>query len=125
LEDQLKTPEPEPLLVFTPEVPALPAVELCVNFGLFAGREVTAAEIDELAQELLTKVARVSIVSERHYEIGAEAEAAVHQLRVQIGPNAIPSAPDLAELRGRLLELTERWAAACITTRNVDADEAL
>ena len=118
MEDQL-TPEQEPLLVFAPE---LPAIELCVNFGLFAGREVTAAEIDELARELLSKVARVSIVSERHYEIGADAEGAVHQLRVQIGAHALSSEPDLAELR-RLLELTERWAAACIATRNRDADE--
>ena len=122
MEDQL-TPEQEPLLVFAPEPPALPALELCVNFGLFAGREVTAAEIDELARELLSKVARVSIVSERHYEIGADAEGAVHQLRVQIGAHALGSEPDLAELRGRLLELTERWATACIATRNRDAND--
>jgi hypothetical protein len=125
LEDHLKTPKQEPRLVFAPEPPALPALELCVNFGLFAGREVTAAEIDELAQELLSKVARVSIVSERHYEIGADAEGAVHQLRVQIGVHAVNSAPDLAELRGRLLEITERWATACITARNHDTNEVL
>jgi hypothetical protein len=109
----------EPLLVFAPEAPALPALELCVNFGLFASREVTAAEIDDLARELLTKVARVTIVSERRHEIGADAEAAVHQLRVQIQPGALRSdQPDLAELRGRLLEITERWALASITRRN-------
>ena len=125
MENRLKTPEQEPRLVFAPEPPALPALELCVNFGLFAGREVTAAEIDELAQELLSKVARVSIVSERHYEIGADAEGAVHQLRVQIGVHAVSSAPDLAELRGRLLEITERWATACITARNHDTNEVL
>jgi hypothetical protein len=124
LEHRLKTPEQEPLLVFTPEAPTLPALELCVNFGLFAGREVTAAEIDELARELLSKVARVSIVSERHYEIGADAEGAVHQLRVQIEAGALSAEPDLAELRGRLLELAERWATACIATRNHDANEA-
>jgi hypothetical protein len=111
------TLEQEPLLVFAPEAPVLPALELCVNFGLFASREVTPAEIDNLASELLTKVARVTIVSERRYEIGAE--AAVHQLRVLIQPGALRSdQPDLAELRGRLLEITERWARASITTRN-------
>ncbi len=124
MQQQPKTPEQEPLLVFAPEASALPALELCVNFGLFAGREVTAAEIDELARELLGKVARVSIVSERHYEIGANAEGAVHQLRVQIAAGALSPGPDLAELRGRLLELTERWATACIATRNHDTDEA-
>jgi hypothetical protein len=113
------TLEQEPLLVFAPEAPALPALELCVNFGLFAGRDVTRAEIDDLARELLSKVVRVTIVSERRYEIGADAEAAVHQLRVLIQPGALRSdQPDLAELRGRLLEITERWALASITTRN-------
>src|SRR6266508_983806 len=118
-EAETGTLEQEPLLVFAPEAPALPALELCVNFGLFASREVTPAEIDDLARELLTKVARVTIVSERHYEIGADAEAAVHQLRVQIQPGALRSdQPDLAELRGRLLETTARWALASNTTRN-------
>jgi hypothetical protein len=120
MEHVLGTLEQEPLLVFAPEPPALPALELCVNFGLFAGREVTAAEIDELAGELLAKVRRVSIVSERRYEIGADAEGAVHQVRVQIGPRALDTQPDLAELRGRLLEITERWATTCIATRHND-----
>jgi hypothetical protein len=123
LQQHLKPPEQEPLLVFAPEALALPALELCVNFGLFAGREVTAAEIDELARELLGKVARVSIISERRYEIGADAEGAVHQLRVQIAAGVLTSDPDLAELRGRLLELTERWARACIASRNHDTNE--
>ncbi len=118
-EAEAGTLEQELLLVFAPEAPALPALELCVNFGLFASREVTSAEINDLARELLTKVARVTIVSERRYEIGADAGAAVHQLRVQIQPGALRSDhPDLAELRGRLLEITERWALASITTRN-------
>jgi hypothetical protein len=118
-EAETGTLEQEPLLVFAPEAPALPALELCVNFGLFASREVTRAEIDDLARELLTKVVCVTIVSERRYEIGADAEAAVHQLRVLVQPGALRSdRPDLAELRGRLLEITERWALASITVRN-------
>jgi hypothetical protein len=119
--DQLEagTLDEGPPLVFAPDADAPPALELCVNFGLFAGREVTPAEIDDLATNLLTKVARVSIISERRYEIGADAEGAVHQIRVQIAPAALRSdQPDLAELRGRLLELTERWALACIRLRN-------
>jgi hypothetical protein len=120
MEHAFETLEPEPLLVFAPEPPALPALELCVNFGLFAGREVTPAEIDDLAGELLARVARVSIVSERRYEIGADAEGAVHQLRVQIGAGGLESRPDLAELRGRVLEITERWATSCIATRSHD-----
>ena len=40
-----------------------PEVQVLVNFGVFAGRGATAAEIDELAQALLPKVGVVSIVA--------------------------------------------------------------
>jgi hypothetical protein len=97
-----------------------PALELRVNFGVFAGREATQAEIDVLGRELLDKASHVSIVSERHYEIGAEAESSVHQLRIEIPADALPLWEcDLPELRGRLIEVTERWASACIAERQV------
>ena len=74
----------EPTLVFAPDVRDLPAVELCVNFGLLAGREVSAAEVEQLAAHLLMRVARVSIVSERRFELGDAGGGAVHQLRIQV-----------------------------------------
>ena len=39
-----------------------PALEVRINFGIFAGREATPAEIDELATQVLEKVGSVSIV---------------------------------------------------------------
>jgi len=114
----------EPVLVFAPPSSSLPLVELVVNFGPFAGREATPAEIDELGRELLTKVGRVTVVSERRYEIGQEAEGAVHQVRVEIGADAVPRGDcDVAELRGRLIEATERWAEACIDARHQEHTE--
>jgi hypothetical protein len=96
-----------------------------VNFGLFAGREATPAEIDELGRELLGKVGRVSLISERRYEIGHDAEGVVHQVRVEVGPEAVPRGDcDLAELRGRLIEATERWAQACIEARHDELVDA-
>jgi len=48
-----------------------------------AGREVSAAEIEQLAAHLLMRVARVSIVSERRFELGDAGGGAVHQLRIR------------------------------------------
>jgi hypothetical protein len=116
--------ESEPALVFATAGREPPAVELRVNFGVFSGREATPAEIDALGKELLEKVGHVSIVSERHYAIGAEAESAVHQLRVEVPPDAISEEEgELSELRGRLFEVTERWARACIADRHEEVSE--
>jgi hypothetical protein len=109
----------DPALVFAPPVREVPALELRVNFGVFAGREATAAEIEALARDLLKKVSHVSIVSERHYEIGADTESAVHQLRVEVPSEALPLWHcDVPEFRGRLIEVAERWALACIAERH-------
>jgi hypothetical protein len=111
---------PELSLVFAAPTRELPALELRVNFGVFAGREATQAEIDSLGKELLEKARHVSIVSERHYEIGVDAESSVHQLRIEIPADALPLWEcDLPEMRGRLIEVIERWARACIAERRV------
>jgi hypothetical protein len=98
-----------------------PALEVRVNFGMFAGREATPAEIDELATQLLEKVGSVSIVSEERHEIDSHSEAAVHQVRIEVPSDALPE--DRArreELAGRLIETAERWAGACIADRHVE-----
>jgi hypothetical protein len=109
-------PGPELVFALTGDHDAL---ELRINFGLFAGREATAAEIDHLGQQLLARVEQVTIISERRYEIGADAEGTLHQVVVTIEPELLPAdISDLAEFRGRLLEVTERWAEACIVSRH-------
>jgi hypothetical protein len=100
-------------------------LELRVNFGVFAGREATEAEIELLGRELLDKLDHVSIVSERHHEIGPDAVSAVHQIRIDVPVDALPVwGRDVAELRGRLIEVTERWALACIADRHEPLNEA-
>jgi hypothetical protein len=101
----------EPSLVFM----AAPD-EIRVNFGIFAGREATPAEIDELAQELKPRVSGFSVEAEQHYEFGEATEAVVHLIRIHI-----PEADD--ELRGRLLEIVERWAQARVAERHVEVAE--
>ena len=98
-----------------------PALEVRVNFGMFAGREATPAEIDDLAAELLEKVGSVSIVSEERHEIDSHSEAAVHQVRIEVGSDALPEDRGRREeLAGRLIETAERWADACIANRHVE-----
>ena len=98
-----------------------PALEVRVNFGMYAGREATPAEIDALATQLLEKVGSVSIVSEERHEIDDHSEAAVHQVRIEVPAESLPE--DRArreELAGRLIETAERWASACIAERHVE-----
>jgi hypothetical protein len=98
-----------------------PALEVRVNFGMFAGREATPAEIDDLASQLLEKIAPVSIVSEERHEIDEHSEAAVHQVRIEVNSDSLPDEPSRREeLAGRLIETAERWATACIAERHVD-----
>jgi hypothetical protein len=99
-----------------------PAIEVRVNFGVFAGRGATAAEIDRLAEWLLDEVGEVSIIAEERHEIDAHAEASVHQVRIEVAGDGVPSdnrARDAME--ERILERAEHWARVCIADRNVVA----
>jgi hypothetical protein len=98
-----------------------PVLEVRVNFGMFAGREATPAEIDDLAAQLLEKVGSVSIVSEERHEIDTRSEASIHQVRIEVDAESLPADLDRREeLAGRLIETAERWAEACIAERRVD-----
>ncbi|HYT52668.1 MAG TPA: NAD(+)--rifampin ADP-ribosyltransferase [Gaiellaceae bacterium] len=83
-----------------------PVLELRVNFGVFADREATAAEIDALAKELLANVDHVSIISERHHEIGLGAKSAVPEERTRPGRfgGLLSGASAASSMRRRRLE---------------------
>lgn len=98
-----------------------PAIEVRVNFGVFAGRAATPAEIERLAAWLLDEVGEVSIISQERHEINANAEASVHQVRIEVAPDRSPSAgPERDELEHRILERAEHWAHLCVAERHVD-----
>jgi hypothetical protein len=103
------------VLAFVAEPKDAP-LEVRVNFGLFAGREATPAEIDELAAELLPKVGEVTIVREERHEISEHSEGSVSLVRI-----ALPSQDP--ELAGRVAEIAERWARNCFEDRHVDLGE--
>jgi len=89
------------------------AGDIRVNFGMFAGREATQAEIDELAHILLTELQEITIVAEHRTIADHDVEAAVHQIRVELGD----------EDPQRALLITERWAEACVAERHAEITE--
>ena len=95
-----------------------PAIEIRVNFGVFAGREATPAEIDRLAEWLLDEVGEVSIISEERHEIDANVEASVHQVRIEVAADRVPGDGEAREeIERRILERAEHWARLCVAER--------
>jgi hypothetical protein len=82
--------------------------DIRVNFGMFAGREATQAEIDDLAKDLLDEVAAVTIVAEQRTIADRDMEASVHQIRIELADED-PQRP---------LLIVERWAEACVAERH-------
>ena len=116
--------QPEPQIAFVSRVHELPGLELRINFGMFAGREATAAEIDELGQMILEAAPAVSVVSENRHEMSHESEAALHQVRVELSTENLPADYSmLDDLEHRLVSTAERWARDCIAERHVDVTE--
>ena len=114
----------EPALAFYRRSPEPPGLEVRVNFGIFAGRPATAAEIEDLAQALLPKVGEVAIVAEDRHEIGEDSEAALHQVRIEVEPDHIPGDEHEADvLAGRLVEAAEMWARGCVAERHAEISE--
>ena len=92
------------------------AGDIRVNFGVFSGREATAAEIDDLAHILLEEIQAVTIIAEHRYIVDRETEASVHQIRIELGEGASDTS--------RLLLIAERWAEACVAERHAEINEA-
>ena len=113
----------EPNMAFAVHDHDTPAIEVRVNFGVFAGRDATAAEIDRLAAWLLDEVGEVSIISERRHEIDSNVEASVHQVRIELASDRVPgegAARDELELR--IIERAEHWARLCVAERHIDIE---
>jgi hypothetical protein len=88
--------------------------DIRVNFGMFAGRDATQAEIDELAHVLLGEVQAITIVAEQRTIADRDVEASVHQIRIELGDED-PKRP---------LLIAERWAEACVAERHAEITES-
>jgi hypothetical protein len=113
----------EPLIAFATR-PDPTAIEIRINFDIFAGRDATPAELDELARDLLPECGEVSIVAEVRHEVSRESEVALHQVRVEIPRDQLPSSEAEREaLTSRLVGVCERWAQSCVATRHAEISE--
>ncbi len=88
--------------------------DIRVNFGMFAGRDATQAEIDDLAKELLVEVEAITIVAEQRTIADRDMEANIHQIRIELGEQD-PQRP---------LLIAERWAEHCVAERHAEITEA-
>src|SRR3954470_3246838 len=117
-------PVMDPTMAFAVHRHEPPAIEVRVNFGIFAGREATPAEIDRLAEWLLDEVGDVSIISEERHEIDAHAEASVHQVRIEVAAEDIGDV-DKGDLEERILERAEHWARLCVAERHAEVADGV
>lgn len=114
-------------VVFVRQAEERPPLQIWINFGILAGRSATPAEIERLARVTLeaasgasppVTVVSVTIVSEERYEIGAQAEASVHQVRIELAADALPEdSASRMELVEGLLEQAHAWALTCVSDR--------
>ena len=80
-----------------------------VNFGVFAGRQATAAEIDELAPSSLPAVSHLSIVAEQRHEFAEAIEVSVNYVRIEVSRETLRSPTSgSTKLAERLLAIGER-----------------
>lgn len=93
-----------------------PGIEVRVNFGVFAGRHATPAEIDELALALRDAVPSFAIVSEERHEFGDAVEASVHQVVVEVPQEISDEEPQL--LAEQIVFAANGWALGCIAARH-------
>ena len=110
--------EAEPVIAFAVREEDGPGLEIRVNFGVFAGRGATPAEIDRLAEWLLDEVGEVSIIAEERHEIDEQVEASVQQVRVEVARDRIPLDPfERRRLEQRLVNRADYWTRTCVSER--------
>jgi hypothetical protein len=114
----------EQAIAFSVEQEEPPGLEIRVNFGVFAGRDATTAELEELGRLLVPEAGEVSIVGEERHELTEDAEVVLHQVRVVIPPEAVPAGRgERNTFSGRLVTLAEIWARQCINDRHSELSE--
>lgn len=106
--------QPEPVISWDTS-PAV-AMTFLVNFGIFAGRDVSRLELERLAHQLLHVVDGVTLVSEHRLELAEGSSIDLHQVRVAIDRDVLPAdEPDIEALRMRIGRVLDDWIRSCLT----------
>jgi hypothetical protein len=110
----------EPMIALRVREHEAAPLEVRVNFGLFAGRHATPAELDGLADALRELVPAFTLVSEERHEFGGGVEAAVHQVVIEVPSEHVGGEADM--LAERIVLVAGEWASACIASRHGGGD---
>ncbi|HZD88067.1 MAG TPA: hypothetical protein VE088_08695 [Gaiellaceae bacterium] len=97
-----------------------PALEVRVNFGVFAGRDVTPAEIDALADRLRALLPAFTVVSEERHDFGGATSTSLHQVVIEVPREHATDATDV--LAERIVLVANGWALECIEARRGAGD---
>ena len=90
------------------------SLEICINFGIFVGREVSRTEIDALGDTLRSEIGAFTIFAGRRYEWGERIEAALYEVRVAVPYFALPAETGERDaLVRRLVAAAGMWARRC------------
>jgi hypothetical protein len=108
----------EPAIAFCVREHDDPALEVRVNFGIFAGRQATPAEIDDLARALHDELASFTIVAEERHQFGGVVETSVHQVVVEVERELDRS--DIAVVCERVVGIADQWVGDCTASRHMD-----
>lgn len=106
----------EPSIAFRVHEHVGPALEVRVNFGVFAGRNATDAEIDDLARSLNDVVESFAIVAVERHEFGSAVETSVRQIVIEVADEYV--ADDADVMCERIVARAEQWAADSIRSRS-------
>ncbi|MGH2972172.1 MAG: hypothetical protein ACRDNM_10510 [Gaiellaceae bacterium] len=101
----------EPAVAFRVREHESPVLEVRVNFGVLTGRQVSQAEIDDLARLLHTLAPSFQIVAEERHEFGDSLETSLHQVVIEM---------ENAEIATDVVATAEFWARACYAARHID-----
>ena len=93
-----------------------PGIEVRVNFGVFAGRHASPAEIDELAAMLKEFVPEFTVVAENRHEFADAVEAALHQVVIEVPQEHVGDGSDL--VAEQIVTAANGWAMDCIASRH-------
>jgi hypothetical protein len=101
-----------------------PGLELQINFGVFAGRDATSAELEELAKLLVPQVGEVSLVAEERHEVDDTTEVVLHQVRIEVPADRVPDdETERDALEEKLVATAEFWTRACVADRHAEITE--
>jgi hypothetical protein len=99
-------------------------LEIRINFGVFAGRDATTAELEELGQLLVPEAGEISIVGEERHDLADHVEVVLHQVRVSVPPDRVPDGrEERKHFCEQLVGLAEIWARQCINERHAELTE--